>query len=171
MITMAHNLHILLGDLAEQSIYRFKEYVIKYGKEYSDDKGRTVDNFMRLMLWKDDNLLYEALQSEPDKSVFNPDIDIYTKATLVALKDNINVCGDDLKKQLRFTLKEIFRNTVNVNNPGDDTLHVFISHKAIARRPIRDKRADYCRPYPYQRGFIVPHNYRSRRAYCESRRV
>lgn len=126
MITMAHNLHILLGDLAEQSVYRFKEYVIKYGKEYKDDKGRTVDNFMRLMLWKDDNLLYEALQSEPDKSVFNPDIDIYTKATLVALKDNINTGGDDLKKQLRFTLKEIFRNTVNVNNPGDDTLHVFI---------------------------------------------
>ena len=60
MITMAHNLHILLGDLAEQSVYRFKEYVIKYGKEYKDDKGRTVDNFMRLMLWKDDSLLYEA---------------------------------------------------------------------------------------------------------------
>lgn len=119
---MTHNLHILLGNCAEQNISRIKEYVIKYGAEYVDKAGRSADDYLKLMLLDDNGQFLKAEQKKIDDKVFTAGIDDSFAVEFVPMGEPI---AEDEKKLIHFFSK-MFTSTVNMNNRGDGNLHVCI---------------------------------------------
>lgn len=118
---MTHNLHILLGDYAEQNIYRIKEYIIKYGKEYRDEEGHVAADYLKFLLFADDGQLLEARAKAAPEGEFTSGIeDLYA----VELQScNLQV-ADNADNALRHFFTQLFSKTVNMQNRGDGSLHV-----------------------------------------------
>lgn len=121
---MTHNLHILLGNCAEQNISRIKQYVIKYGAEYVDKEGRSADKYLQLMLFDDHCQFHLAEQKQIDDKVFVAGIDDHFAVELVPMGDPM--AGEESTKRLNHFFSKLFSNTVNMNNRGDGNLHVCI---------------------------------------------
>ena len=121
---MTHNLHILLGNCAEQNISNIKKYAIKYGAEYVDGDGRSADDFLQLMLFDDNCQFHIAQQKKIDKTTFVAGIDDHFAVELTPVGDPM--AGDDAARRLTYFFSQKFTNTVNMNNRGDGYLHVTI---------------------------------------------
>lgn len=121
---MTHNLHILLGNCAEQNISNIKKYAIKYGAEYVDSEGRSADDFLQLMLFDDNCQFHIAQQKKIDKTTFVAGIDDHFAVELTPVGDPM--AGDDAARRLTYFFSQKFTNTVNMNNRGDGYLHVCI---------------------------------------------
>lgn len=121
---MTHNLHILLGNCAEQNISRIKEYVIKYGAEYVDKAGRSADDYLQLMLFDDSCQFLVAEQKKVDDKVFTAGIDDSFAVELVPVGEPM--AGEESAKKLIHFFSTKFTSTVNMNNRGDGNLHVCI---------------------------------------------
>lgn len=121
---MTHNLHILLGNCAEQNISNIKKYAIKYGAEYVDSGGRSADDFLQFMLFDDNCQFHIAQQKKIDKTTFVAGIDDHFAMELLPAGEPM--VGDDAPRRLAYFFSQKFTNTVNMNNRGDGYLHVCI---------------------------------------------
>ena len=121
---MTHNLHILLGNCAEQNISNIKKYAIKYGKEYVDKDGRSADDYLQLLLFDDNCQFHVAQQKAIDKTTFVAGIDDHFAVELIPVGEPM--AGDDAARRLTYFFSQRFTNTVNMNNRGDGNLHVCI---------------------------------------------
>ncbi len=122
---MTHNLHILLGDLAEQNITRIKEYIIKYGDEYVDAKGGFAAEYLQFITFGNDSRIYAAEQAESDADKFISGIEDSYAVELKPISEVIE--GDETAKRLRWFFKKKFSSTVNLTSQGDDNyFHVCI---------------------------------------------
>lgn len=120
---MIHNLHILLGDSAGQNVSRIKEYAIKYGSDYKDSDGNIASDYLQLMLYTDDGQFLVAQKREQDNSIFIPGIeDMYA----VELAPSAITVGENNADALVGFFRKLFTSTVNLQRPGDGTLHVTI---------------------------------------------
>lgn len=119
----SHNIHILLGKNAEQNISHIKEYVIKYGEEHVDEKGRNASEFLQLLIFKEDGLLYSAEKKIPPQGIFTSGIEDEYLTELVKCPEMLENLNDE---GLRYFFKKKFSQTVTVQNPGDNNLHVCI---------------------------------------------
>lgn len=120
----SHNLHILLGDSAEQNICRIKEYVIKYGFEYADSAGVKAPEYLQLMLYSDDCRFYVAKQRTAADEEFVSGIEDSYSVELEAVTDSM--AGENSEAKLQNFFRQRFKSTVNLNRPGDRSLHVCI---------------------------------------------
>lgn len=121
---MTHNLHILLGNCAEQNISHIKKYVIKYGAEYVDKNGISAQNYLQFMLYDDNGQFYLAEKKNKDSNVFVTGIDDSFDVELIPISEPMS--GDDSAKRLIYFFSNRFTSTVNMNNRGDGNLHVCI---------------------------------------------
>ena len=122
---MTHNLHILLGDLAEQNITRIKEYIIKYGDEYVDDKGGSAAEYLQFITFGNDGRIYLAEPAELDTDKFISGIEDSYAVELKPISEAIE--GDEAAKRLRWFFKKRFSSTVNLTSHGEDNyFHVCI---------------------------------------------
>lgn len=121
---MTHNIHILLGDRAKQNISYIKEYVIKYGNEYSSPNGEKVDDYLQLLLYSDDKIFYRAEKREADQNVFISGIDDSYQIELTPISESMDC--EDSDAALRYFFNELFMHSVNLNRPGDNQAHVCI---------------------------------------------
>lgn len=119
---MIHNLHILLGNNAEQNVSRIKEYAIKYGSDYKDGEGIASD-YLQLMLYTDDCQFLVAQKKEQDNSIFIPGIEDMYAVELVPSPISV---GENSKDALVSFFRRLFSSTVNLERPGDGVLHVTI---------------------------------------------
>ena len=118
---MTHNLHILLGNYAEQNIYRIKEYIIKYGKEYKDGEGYVAADYLKFLFYADDGQLLEAKAKVVPDGEFTSGIeDLYA----VELQSCNLQLSENPENALRHFFKQLFSATVNMQNRGDGYLHV-----------------------------------------------
>lgn len=130
-MTHSHNIHILLGENAEQNISRIKEYVIKYGNEHVDSNGKDASEFLQLLIWREDGLFYSAEKRTIAENVFSSGVEDEFSTELKPCPEMpTEMDGNGLS----FFFKRKFTQTVNVQNPGDGKLHVCI------HVPIFDKQ-------------------------------
>ena len=118
---MTHNLHILLGNCAEQNISNIKKYAIKYGGEYVDSSGLKAKDYLRLMLFDDNCQFHEVKPKEVPDSVFVSGIDDDFDVELKPLGESMP--NGDSSHLIHF-FDTLFTNTVTMNNPGDGNMHV-----------------------------------------------
>ncbi|MBQ5888012.1 MAG: C1 family peptidase [Bacteroidaceae bacterium] len=119
----SHNIHILLGNVAEQNISHIKEYIIKYGDEYIDTDGRVASDFLQLLLWNDDGYFYIAKKKAIQKNVFISGIEDEYYTELVKCENQPTELDKD---GLLYFFRKLFNGTVNMQTPGDGKLHVCI---------------------------------------------
>ena len=119
----SHNIHILLGNIAEQNISHIKEYIIKYGDEYIDTDGRKASDFLQLLLWNDDGHFYSAKKKAKKKNVFISGIEDDYHTELVKCE---NQPAEMDKDGMLYFFRKLFNGTVNMQTPGDGKLHVCI---------------------------------------------
>lgn len=116
-----HNLHILLGNGAEQNICRIQEYVIKYGNEYVDEAGAVASDYLQLLLYSDDCRFYRAVHDTSVDSFVSGIEDSY-RVELTPEGDSFADEGSDAKLEHFFV--KLFKQSVNLNRPGDKHMHV-----------------------------------------------
>ena len=121
---MTHNLHILLGNCAEQNISNIKKYAIKYGAEYIDERGQKAGDYLQLMLFDDNGQFYIAEKKVVEDNVFIAGIDDDFNVELRPVEGPI--VGEDAAKKLIYFFDKIFSDTVVMHNSGDCNMHVSI---------------------------------------------
>lgn len=118
---MTHNVHILLGNNAEQNMRLIYEYIIKNRTEYADENGRNVMDFLQLLLVKDDGEIVRARHDQEADFISGIE-DGY-----VVGMDSVGAIDPKRKEySLSRFFAKMFADTVNLQNPGDRKLHIFL---------------------------------------------
>ena len=117
----SHNLHILLGNGAEQNICRIKEYVSKYGNEHVDELGAVATDYLQFLLYSNDCRFYRAMHDTSADSFVSGIEDSY-KVELIPEGDSF--AGEGAEAKLEHFFTKLFKQSVNLNRPGDKHMHI-----------------------------------------------